>query len=121
MAVLDLGILANIKLIEGAQVPTLTLAKMIHPILALVFSVIVIAGIYTTSVPLLWQVVDRFAEEKTDKFKMLTIILTLVGIVVGILIPFEQLVNKVYVINGYIGVILIVFMIFKSIKDKRIF
>ena len=103
------------------MVPTLALAQMIHPVLAIVFSAIVVAGIYTTSVPLLWQVVARFAEEKTNKFKILTISLTLIGIVVGILIPFEQLVNKVYVINGYIGIILIVFMIFKSIKNKSIF
>lgn len=121
LAVIALGILANIKELEGSMVPTLALAQMIHPILAIVFSAIVVAGIYTTSVPLLWQVVARFAEEKTSKFKILTISLTLIGIVVGILIPFEQLVNKVYVINGYIGIILIVFMIFKSIKNKSIF
>lgn len=121
LAVIVLGILANIKALEGSNVPTLALAQMIHPILALVFSAIVIAGIYTTSVPLLWQVVARFTEEKTNKFKILTISLTAVGIVIGILIPFEQLVNKVYVINGYIGIILIGFMIFRSIKNKRIF
>lgn len=121
LAIIVLGILANVKELAGSQVPSLALAQMIHPILAIIFSAIVLAGIYTTSVPLLWQVVARFAEEKTNKFRILTISLAVVGIVIGILIPFEQLVNKVYVINGYIGIILIGFMIFKSIKNKSIF
>lgn len=121
LAIIVLGILANVKELEGSQVPTLALAQMIHPVLAIVFSVIVIAGIYTTSVPLLWQVIARFAEEKTKKFKFLTVSLAAIGIVIGILIPFDELVNNIYVINGYIGIILIGFMIVKSIKNKSIF
>ncbi|OLS03630.1 YkvI family membrane protein [Tissierella creatinophila] len=121
LAIIVLGILANIKELAGSQVPSLALAQMIHPILAIIFSAIVIAGIYTTSVPLLWQVIARFAEEKTKKFKTLTISLTVIGTTIGVLIPFDKLVNKVYVINGYIGIILIGFMIFKSIRNKSLF
>lgn len=121
LATIVLGILANIKELEGSMVPTLVLAEGISRILAVIFSFIVIAGIYTTSVPLLWQVIARFAEEKTKKFKTLTITLAAIGVVIGISIPFDKLVNKIYVINGYIGIILIGFMIFRSIKDKKIF
>ncbi len=121
LAIVALGILANIKELAGSEVPNLALAEMVHPILAILFSAIVVAGIFTTAVPLLWQVIDRFAEEKTNKFTLLTILLASVGIVIGILIPFGELVNSVYVINGYIGLILLVFMIIKSIKNKRLF
>ena len=120
LAIIALGILANVKELNGSMVPTLALAQMIHPILALVFSLIVIAGIYTTSVPLLWQVVARFAEEKTSKFKILTISLAVIGTVLGLLVPFDRLVNIVYPLNGYIGIILLVFMVAKSIKNKSI-
>lgn len=120
LAIIALGILANIKDLEGSMVPTLSLAKMIHPYLALVFSLIVIAGIYTTAVPLLWQVSARFAEEKTTKFRTLTIVLAVIGIIVGLLVPFDRLVNIIYVINGYIGIILLIFMIAKSIKNKKL-
>ena len=121
LAIVTIGILANIKEIAGSKVPNLALAEKIHPALAIVFSLIVIAGIFTTAVPLLWQVIDRFAEENTGKFKILTIVLSIIGVVIGVLIPFDQLVQKVYVVNGYIGISLIVFMIYKSIKEKRIF
>lgn len=82
------------------------------------FSVIVFAGIFTTSVPLLWQVIARFSEEKTPRFRMLTVGLSLVGIFVGLNIPFDRLVNVIYVVNGYVGIILIVFMLIKTVNVR---
>lgn len=120
LAIITLGILANIEQLAGTMVPTLTLARNISPILAFIFSFTVIAGIYTTSVPLLWQVVSRFSEEKTNKFKILTIVLAAIGVFIGLKIPFNKLVNVVYVINGYVGIILLGFMIAKTIKTKVI-
>ena len=118
LAIIALGILANIKHIEGSMVPSLVLAGNISPVLATIFSFIVVAGIYTTAVPLLWQVIARFAEEKTKKFRSLTIILATVGVFVGLKVPFDRLVNIIYVINGYVGIILLGFMVVKTIRNK---
>lgn len=120
LIIIVLGILANIDSLKGSQVPNLILAQGIHPILATIFSLIVVLGIYTTAVSLLWQVVARFSEEKTSKFRRLTIILTIIGILIGISIDFDKLVNVIYVINGYIGILLLVAILFNSIKNKRI-
>lgn len=120
LSVLVLGILANIEELVGSKIPNITLAENIHPILAFVFSIIVVAGIYTTSVPLLWQVIDRFADEKSSKFTKLTIILSIIGVIIGVLIPFDKLVNVIYVVNGYIGLLIVVFMIYNSIKERKI-
>ncbi len=113
-----LGIMANINKIAGSMVPLLVLAENISPVLALVFSFIVVAGIYTTSVPLLWQVVARFSEEKTSKFKVLTITLAVIGVFIGLRVPFDRLVNIIYVINGYVGIMLLGFMLIKTIKNR---
>lgn len=118
LAIITLGILANIEQIAGTMVPTLVLAGNISPTLATIFSFIVVAGIYTTSVPLLWQVVARFSEEKTSKFKILTITLATIGVFVGLKIPFDKLVNMIYVINGYVGIILLGFMLVKTLKTR---
>ncbi|MDY0235446.1 MAG: hypothetical protein RBR71_05430 [Gudongella sp.] len=118
LLIIALGIMANIEQLAGTMVPSLVLAGNISPTLAIVFSFIVIAGIYTTSVPLLWQVVARFAEEKTNRFKILTVVLAAVGVFVGLLVPFNKLVNIIYVINGYVGIILLAFMIVKTIRVK---
>ena len=118
LLIIALGIMANIEQLAGTMVPTLVLAGNISPVLAIVFSFIVIAGIYTTSVPLLWQVVARFSEEKTTRFRILTVVLAAVGVFVGLLVPFDRLVNIIYVINGYVGIILLGFMIVKTIRTK---
>lgn len=120
LAIITLGILANIEQIAGTMVPTLVLARNISSTLALIFSFIVVAGIYTTSVPLLWQVVARFSEEKTNKFKILTVILATIGVFIGLKVPFDRLVNIIYVINGYVGIVLLLFMIVKTIRTRAL-
>ncbi|HKL11261.1 MAG TPA: hypothetical protein VJ990_07435 [Clostridia bacterium] len=112
--VLSLGMLANIEVVATAMVPTLFLARNIHPMVASIFAVIVVAGIYTTAVPLLWSVSARFTTEKSKQFKLLTVVLAVIGVYVGLEIPFNKLVNVVYVINGYVGIILLAAMILKT-------
>ena len=117
--IIALGLLANMEFIAGSMVPTLKLAASIHPMFASVFSVIVLAGIYTTAVPLLWQASARFTDGKSTGFKALTVVLTLIGVVVGLNVPFDTLVNVIYVINGYVGFVLLLFMVAHTIKRKR--
>lgn len=118
LAIIALGILANIEEVAGSMVPSLILAGNISPVLALIFSFIVVAGIYTTAVPLLWQVIARFAEEKTTKFRTLTIVLAAVGVFIGLKVPFDRLVNIIYVINGYVGILLLAFMVVKTLRNR---
>lgn len=117
---MSLGLLFNMADVGGSQIPNVILASKIHPALGNVFSVIILLGIYTTSVPLLWSVIARFAKEKTSKFKLLTVIVGVVGAVIGLVIKFDELVNVVYVLNGYVGLILLFIMIGRSIQWKRI-
>jgi uncharacterized membrane protein YkvI len=118
--IVSLGLMANIESVTGSQIPSLILAGKIHPTIALVYSVTVFGGIYTTAVPLLWTVTARIAKEKTNKFKIFTVVLAIIGTVIGLKIPFDKLVNIVYVINGYVGILLLVLMIIKSIKVRKI-
>ncbi len=114
--VVALGLLANIAQVNGTQIPNLYLAENLSPILATGFSVIILAGIYTTAVPLLWTVASRIFDDSTMKFKMLALALATVGCVIGLLIPFSKMVNIVYVINGYVGIVLLVLMLVKTGK-----
>lgn len=114
--IMALGLMANVEIVAGTMVPSLILAGNIHPTLAIIFSLTVIAGIYTTSVPLLWSVVARIAEEKTNKFIVLTGVLAVIGVFVGLKVPFDRLVNIIYVINGYVGILLLVIMVVRSAR-----
>lgn len=115
---LTLGLLANIELVAGSLIPSLILAKNIHPALAELFSLIVVAGIYTTAVPLLWTVSSRITGEKSSKFKIATIALDIIGTFISLNVPFDILINIVYGVNGYIGLLFLIFVIFKNMKVK---
>jgi uncharacterized membrane protein YkvI len=113
--IVGLGLLANIEAVAGTQIPMLVLAADAAPWLAAGFAVIILAGVYTTAVPLLWTVSSRFFKDKTGSYKFLTLGLAVLGTVIGLVLPFDQMVNIVYVINGYVGILLLVLMIIKTV------
>jgi len=115
---LSLALLGNIEQVAGSQIPILYLTDNIHPTFSIIYSIIIVAGIYTTAVPLLWTVSSRFAEEKTKRFTILTIVLAIIGCYIGLEIPFNKLVNVLYVINGYVGIVLLIFMVAKLVMRK---
>ncbi len=112
--VVALGLLANIVRVNGTEIPMLVLAKDVSPVLAAGISVMILAGIYTTAIPLLWTVSSRFFADRTPGFRSLTLALAAVGTLVGLVLPFSQMVNIVYVVNGYVGILLLVLMLAKT-------
>ncbi len=112
--VVALALLANIGQVNGTEIPMLLLAANVSGLLANGFSVIILVGIYTTAVPLLWTVTARIFIDKSAKFRLLTIGLACVGCVLGLMVPFSQMVNVVYVINGYVGIVLLALMLIKT-------
>lgn len=116
--VVSFAIFINLDVLYDSQIPTLALAREIAPWLAKLYSITVILGIYTTAVSLLWTVVARFFEEGTRSYKIACLVLSLGGLAIGTLFDFDVLVNNIYVINGYLGVIFILFVIYYTHKDK---
>ncbi|MGX7145381.1 YkvI family membrane protein [Facklamia languida] len=116
--IMAIAIYLSIDKVHDSQIPILILARQIHPWLATIFSLIIFLGIFTTAVPLLWNVVARFAKEKTAKYRVLTVILGVIGAIIGLALDFSQLVNIVYVLNGYIGAILMLVIIYKGIRRR---
>jgi uncharacterized membrane protein YkvI len=104
---------ATIREVAGTEVPNLILAQKLSPLLAHGFSIIIVLAIYTTACPLLWTVSARFTTQGSMRYKMLTGALAVIGCFVALEIPFSTLVNYLYVINGYGGAVLIVFMVVK--------
>lgn len=113
---LNMGILSDIQNTYVTEIPTLYMAKNIGPIVGIIFSLMLIAGIYTTAVPLLWSVCDSFSQEKTIKFRIIALFCTLIGLI-GARLPFSMLVNIIYPISGLFGVIIIISIFIKNIKN----
>lgn len=116
--IMAFAILLSISEVHQSQIPSLILANDINPMLANIFSVIIILGIYTTAVPLLWTVIARFFEENTIKFRIATFIIGIIGMVIGLLLKFDILVKYVYVLNGYLGIMLLFIMVIRAIMKK---
>jgi len=116
---MNLGLLANLGEVFDKAVPTLVLADRIHPIVGLVFSVVICCGIYTTTVPMLWGVVRHFAQDGTKKFVLVALVLSGLGLVLG-MTDFKALVNIIYPFSGYAGVILFGFIAWRELQGKKL-
>ncbi|MGX7109561.1 YkvI family membrane protein [Facklamia miroungae] len=117
-AICCIALISYIGETGNADIPALVLANKVNPVFAQAFAVIVFAGIYTTAVPLLWTGVGRVATEGTSRYKILTILGGVIGMVIAIFLPYKDLVNILYGLNGYLGFILIGFMIVHDIRTK---
>ena len=105
--------------VAGTQIPTLVLAREISPALAMFFTIIVFLEIYTTAGPLLWAPVKRFApDEKSNRYRLVLMVLGVIGIVVGLNVPFDKLINVIYVINGYVGFTLFFLMVITDVRTR---
>lgn len=115
---MNLGISANIGELYSKAVPTLVLAEKLSPIFAVIFSVIVCCGIYTTTVPMLWGVVRLFAEDGSKKCIAVAFGLTVLGLVLG-MTDFQVLVNIIYPFSGYIGVAFFAFAGYRDYENRK--
>ncbi|WP_131040442.1 hypothetical protein [Clostridioides difficile] len=111
---MHLAILSDIGNLYSKAIPSLFLADKILPVIGVLFSIILILGIYTTAVPLLWSVTNRFVDDKHPKFKLITLIAAILGLIGGFL-PFDKLVGILYPYTGYMGVIILVCVLYRQI------
>lgn len=99
---MNLGLLVNIESVYDKAVPSLVLADNIHRAVGVVFSVILICGIYTTAVPMLWGCNQPVRAGKTKKFMLVALVLTVIAFFLG-MTDFKVLVNTIYPFSGYMG------------------
>ena len=112
---LNMGIMSDIQNTYITEIPTLYMAKNIGHIVGIMFSFMLIAGIYTTAVPLLWSVCDSFS--KTTKFTLIAFFCTVIGFI-GARLPFSMLVNIIYPMSGLFGVIIIISIFIRNIINS---
>lgn len=115
-AVCCVALIANIDSTWNVGIPALVLAKSIHPLLATVFTVIIFFGIYTSACPLLWTGIRVISTDGTKLYKILIIVGGIVGCLIACFVPYRPLLNVIYGLNGYLGFILVAFMIVNDVR-----
>lgn len=112
----SIALIANIDITWNASVPALVLAQGISSAFAGVFAVVIFLGIYTSAVPLLWTGIRKLADDGTTKYKLLTVFGGVAGCIVACFFPYGRLLNVLYGLNGYLGFVLVAFMLVNDCK-----
>lgn len=113
-----LALIANIQETSVADIPALVLANSVNPLFGTIYAFIVFCGIYTTSVPLLWTGIGRIAKEGTTMYRLFVILGGALGCGVACFLPYQGLVNILYGLNGYVGFILVAFMVVHDVRTR---
>lgn len=117
--ILNFGLLANIGSVYSLEIPSLYVADQVSPLFGKIFAVMLILGIYTTAVPMMFTACNRVSEdEKSKKYKIAAIVTAIVGFFGGQL-SFSTMVGIIYPISGYVGLIIFAGMIYTKYIKKR--
>lgn len=102
----------------SAGVPALVLAEKVSPVLAAAFAVTICCGTYAASVPLLWTAARALADESSPKYRPLTVLLGAAGCLIACFLPYRAAINLLYGLNGYLGFVLVAFMLVYDIRTR---
>ena len=100
------------------QVPTLFLTKKISYSLGAVFSIILIMGIFSSCSAMLWTVSERFVKQGSRKSYVFAACTCIVAFLLGLL-PFAELVGRVYTVLGYIGMVFAACVVAKRVRGCK--
>ncbi|CEA06482.1 hypothetical protein BN1049_02870 [Pseudomonas saudimassiliensis] len=115
---LNIGLFANLDKLQGIEIPTLMLAQDIHPWLAVLLSLALVAMIYSTAVGMFFAFSARFAVPDTVRFKVLSAIFAVVGLALS-QVGFTKLVGTVYPMLGVVGLVLIIAIAASWIRTRK--
>ena len=117
--ILNFGLLANITDVYNLEIPSLFVAATISPVFGHIFSILLLLGIYTTAVPMLYTVCNKISSDEKSKAYRITAIATAIVSIFGGQLSFSTMISIIYPISGYAGIVIFVGIIYtKYIKKK---
>lgn len=118
--ILNFGLLANIKVVANLEIPSLYVADSISPLFGAVFSVLLLLGIYTTAVPMMYTVCNKISSDSHSKAYKITAIVTAIVSIFGGQLSFSTMISIIYPISGYAGIVIFIGILYtKYIKKKK--
>ena len=118
--ILSTGLLVQIPLVYDRQIPSLAMTANSFPPGASLFALLMLVGIYTASVSMLWTAVNRVQpDEKKLSYRAAATVMALLAYFGGHL-QFSTMVGIVYPAVGYLGLVLIGGMILTKSKQGHL-
>ncbi|MCQ2412465.1 MAG: hypothetical protein MJ057_05865 [Sphaerochaetaceae bacterium] len=115
----NLGLLSNLPQIYATDIPTVALIETISPTLATILAATIFVGIYSASIPMLWSIGAHFAEDRTRKFILITLVLSVLTFLLGSVSNFKSLINTIYPFSGYFALTLLVLIAVREYQDRK--
>lgn len=115
--VMNIAMLSTIGETGVLSVPTLHLADNISPVIGVIFSIVLILGIFSTAAPMTWTVCDRIVKEGTAKSKIVAAVIVVLAFIGGQL-PFGTLVGIIYPYTGYLGILLFICLAVYEVRKR---
>lgn len=113
------GMLANFNEVIALQVPNLYLGAKISPLVATVFSVMILLGVYSTTAPMYWLIKNEAMKYvPATQETALTVALGVVFMAGGSL-PFGKLVSLIYPFVGYVGIVMVAVIVVRTLLRKN--
>ncbi|XOT94122.1 hypothetical protein ACMTAU_11935 [Alcaligenes pakistanensis] len=119
IVLISAGVFGRIDTIGSAALPMLMLASEQSRLLGTIMSVVIFAMILTTSVGVLYSFSARIFTPNTRKFNIGTAIAGVLGLV-GAKIGFINLVGTVYPFFGYLGFVLMAWILIAWFRLRRL-
>ncbi len=113
------AILSKIETVGDLPMPMLGLVNDISPILGVLMSIIIYLMIFNTCLGMFYSLATRFTTPETIQFKIFYIVAILIGFAVSFA-GFTDLMSFFYPFIGYLGLVLIVVLIYAPFKVKRL-
>lgn len=118
--ILNFGLLANITSVYNLEIPSLFVAATISPVFGNIFSILLLLGIYTTAVPMLYTVCNKISSDGKSKAYKIAAVVTAIISIFGGQLSFSTMISIIYPISGYAGIVIFAGMIYtKYIKKKK--
>ena len=116
---INAALFAKMDVVAGVEMPTLQLAKQIHPIVGFLMSVMLLGMMYSTAVGMFYIFTVRIMSPKRKLFKPAVMVIGLAGFAVS-LVGFTTLVGKLYSSIGYLGLLLIFAVVITWLRNKKL-
>ncbi|EQB38517.1 MULTISPECIES: YkvI family membrane protein [Virgibacillus] len=113
-----LAIFSKIEEVGSMDMPMLAIVNDISPLLGTMMAIVILAMIFNTALSMFYSFAARFTEVETSKFRIFYTITLIVGFAVSF-VGFTDLVSLFYPTIGYMGLVLILGLIYAPIKLKR--
>lgn len=111
------GLLANIETANKVDIPTLLLAKDIHPLVAILMSAVMFGVIFNSCIGMLYPFLKRFTQPRTKQYTILLTVSLVLSFVLSF-VGFVDLVNFVFKVFGYIGLFITFTLLMRWIYNK---